>query len=203
MPENKQARQSGEATKKSNIIIKYNQCNSTANCICLSHVATNLLGEEEAREWEEWRWKREGEISLRGENAFAGYAFYGGVVRVVSAIASSRWARRKFDLVYFHLLCSFFVRLSFVGHFPLVAAAATAEAAAAVASSKLKRLLLCRRPLGQVYCDGSHKFHFYLQQLNPPSPLAPTLLFLRPLQAMPRAIICLYTVAATVNGCWR
>lgn len=145
--------------------------------------------------------KREG--SLRGENAFAGYAFYGGVVRVVSAIASSHWARRKFDLVYFHLLCSFFVRLSFVGHFPLVAAA-TAEAAAAVASSKLKRLLLCWRPLGQVYCDGSHKFHFYLQQLNSPPPLAtPLLLLLHPLQAMPRAIICLYTVAATVNGCWR
>lgn len=196
MPENKQARQSGEATKKSNIIIKYNQCNSTANCICLSHVATKLLGEAEEREWEEWRWKREGEVSLRGENAFAGYAFYGGVVRVVSAIASSRWARRKFDLVYFHLLCSFFVRLSFVGHFPLVAAAA-------VASSKLKRLLLCWRPLGQVYCDGSHKFHFYLQQLNSPPPLAAPLLFLHPLQAMPRAIICLYTVAATVNGCWR
>lgn len=191
MPENKQARQSGEATKKSNIIIKYNQCNSTANCICLSHVATNLLGEEEERV------ERDG--SLRGENAFAGYAFYGGVV---SAIASSRWARRKFDLVYFHLLCSFFVRLSFVGHFPLVAAA-TAEAAAAVASSKLKRLLLCLRPLGQVYCDGSHKFHFYLQQLNSPPPLAASLLFLHPLQAMPRAIICLYTVAATVNGCWR
>lgn len=165
-------------------------------------MATNLLGEEEAREWEEGRGNREGEVSLGGENAFAGYAFYGGVVRVVSAIASSRWARRKFDLVYFHLLCSFFVRLSFVGHFPLVAAA-TAEAAAAVASSKLKRLLLCRRPLGQVYCDGSHKFHFYLQQLNSPPPLAAPLLFQHPLQAMPRAIICLYTVAATVNGCWR
>lgn len=149
---------------------------------------------------------REREVSLRGRNAFAGYAFYGGVVRVVSGIASSRWARRKFDLVYFHLLCSFFVRLSFVGHFPLVAAAAAtveAAAAAAVASSKLKRLLLCRRPLGQVYCDGSHKFHFYLQQLNSPPPLAAPLLLLHPLQAMPRAIICLYTVAATVNGCWR
>lgn len=160
-------------------------------------MATKLLGEVEAREWEEGG----GKAAREGENAFAGYAFYGGVVRVVSAIASSRWARRKFDLVYFHLLCSFFVRLSFVGHFPLVAAAATA---AAVASSKLKRLLLCLRPLGQVYCDGSHKFHFYLQQLNPPPPLAtPLLLLLHPLQVMPRAIICLYTVAATVNGCWR
>lgn len=202
VPENKQARQNGEATKKSNIIIKYNQCNSTANCICLSHVATKLLGEAEERVEREDSGGRQ-----LGKGKMHSLVMHFMEESSESSLRSHRLAGHVVNLIWFIFICCahfLFVSLSLATFHWWQQQAATAEAAAAaVASSKLKRLLLCRRPLGQVYCDGSHKFHFYLQQLNSPPPLAVPLPFLHPLQAMPRAIICLYTVAATVNGCWR
>lgn len=102
---------------------------------------------------------------------------------VVSA-RSHRLAGHVVNLIWFIFICCahffFFISLSFVGHFPLAVAASTATAAAAVASSKLKRLLLAMRPLGQVYCDGSHKFHFYLRQLTTLTPQHTPLLRLWP-----------------------
>lgn len=101
VPKNKQGKTKRRgATKKSNIIIKYNQCNSTANCICLSHVATKLLvvgrGEKEA----EKRGEFEG-----GEGKMHSLVMHFMEESSESSLRSHRFAGHVVNLIWFIFIC--------------------------------------------------------------------------------------------------
>lgn len=163
--------------KKSNIIIKYNQCNSTANCICLSHVATKLLGEvagkgrlKRKRRKEE---EKEGGVEIKCIHCLCIFMEESQRVAIEAGkrrlARSHRLAGHVVNLIWFIFICcahffSFFFHLSLLC-WPLSIGSGSGSGSCCKFQVE-ETFALPMRPLGQVYCDGSHKFHFYLRQLT-------------------------------------
>lgn len=106
--------------------------------------------------------------------------FYGGVTEscnrsweetsLVSA-RSHRLAGHVVNLIWFIFICcahffSFFFHLSLLC-WPLSIGSGSSSGSGSCCKFQVEETFaLPMRPLGQVYCDGSHKFHFYLRQLT-------------------------------------